>query len=76
MPKDRFHEYLDYCDSNEPVSPGDFIETVVRDRTTLAWTRLTRDLLDTWKAGKLQKVRTTNGGAAYVRPQNDVPSSA
>lgn len=67
MPKDRFHEYLDYCEKKELVSPGDFIEMVIKDRTTLAWTRLMCDLIDTYKAGKLQKVKTTNGGAAYIR---------
>lgn len=68
MPRDRFYDYLDYCDENGPISPGDFIEQVARDRTTLAWTRLVNDLRDTWKAGKLERVKTSNGGCAYVRP--------
>lgn len=67
MAKDRFHEYLDYCENVEPVSPGDYLESVVRVKETLAWTRLVNDLRDTFNAGKLRKVQTTNGGAAYVR---------
>lgn len=75
MPKDRFHEYLDYCDSNGPVSPGDFIEAV-DDHSLLAWTRLVNDLRDTWKAGRLERVKTSNGGCAYVRPNHDSPVGA
>lgn len=67
MAKDRFHEYLDYCEANDPISPGDFIE-LVGDKTTLAWSRLIIDLRDTWQAGRLERVKTSNGGCAYVRP--------
>ena len=66
MAKDRFHEYLDHCENVEPVSAGDFLEQkgVIE---SLAWTRLVIDLKDTFDAGRLRKVRTTNGGVAYVR---------
>lgn len=67
MPKDRFHAYLDYCDAIELIGVGDYIEMVARSET-LAWTFLMRDLKDTYKAGKLVRVRTSNGSAAYVRP--------
>lgn len=67
MPKDRFHEYLDYCDTIEIIGVGDYIEKVARSET-LAWTFLMRDLMDTYRAGKLVKVTTQNGSAAYVRP--------
>lgn len=67
MAKDRFHEYLDYCENVEPVSPGDYLEEVVKTAELLAWTRLTTDLHDTFQAGRLRKVKTTNGGVAYVR---------
>jgi len=67
VPKDRFHEYLDYCDNVEIVGVGDWIEKYARGET-LAWTFLMRDLLDTYKAGKLKRVTTENGSAAYVRP--------
>lgn len=66
MPKDRFHEYLDYCDTTEIIGVGDYIEKVARSET-LAWTFLMRDLMDTYRAGKLVKVVTDNGSAAYVR---------
>jgi hypothetical protein len=65
--KDRFHAYLDYCENFEPVSPGDYLEQVVGTTETLAWTRLMIDLKDTFDAGRLRKVKTTNGGTAYVR---------
>lgn len=67
MPKDRFHEYLDYCDSVEIIGVGDFIEKKARGET-LAWTFLMRDVHDTFKAGKLVRVIAKNGSAAYVRP--------
>lgn len=66
MPKDRFHEYLDYCEKTEPVSVGDYIELVAKGET-LAWTFLMRDVHDTFKAGKLRKIKTENGGVAYLR---------
>lgn len=67
MAKDRFHAYLDYCENVEPVSPGDYLEVVLGVTEVLAWTRLVNDLRDTFNAGRLRKVNTTNGGAAYVR---------
>jgi hypothetical protein len=67
MPKDRFHEYLDYCDGIEIMGVGDYIEQVARGET-LAWTFLMRDVHDTYKAGKLVRVTAANGSAAYVRP--------
>lgn len=67
MPKDRFHEYLDYCDTTEILGVGDYIEKFARGET-LAWTFLMRDIRDTYKAGKLVRVKTDNGSAAYVRP--------
>lgn len=67
MPKDRFHEYLEYCDAVEVIGVGDYIEKVARGET-LAWTFLMRDLFDTYKAGKLVRVLSANGSAAYVRP--------
>lgn len=67
MPKDRFHEYLDYCDTVEIIGVGDYIEKVARGET-LAWTFLMRDVKDTYRAGLLVKVVTENGSAAYVRP--------
>lgn len=72
MPKDRFHAYLDYCDENGPIGVGDYVE-LVAPKETLAWTMLMRDCLDTYKAGKLTRVVTPNGSAAYVRelPPND-----
>lgn len=66
MPKDRFHEYLDYCENVKPVSVGDYIEMVARGEV-LAWTYLIRDVKDTFKAGLLKKIPLTDGGAAYVR---------
>lgn len=66
-PKDRFHDYLDYCENTEPVSVGDYIERVVKTHEVLAYTRLLIDVKDTYKAGKLKKVKLDNGGAAYVR---------
>lgn len=66
MPKDRFYDYLEHCEKISPISPGDYIELVC-DRTTLAWTRLVRDLIDTCNAGRLEKIKTPNGGIAYVR---------
>lgn len=66
MPKDRFHEYLDHCESIEPISPGDYIESVARGEV-MAWTKLTRDVKDTFNAGRLRKIELANGGAAYVR---------
>lgn len=68
MPKDRFHSYLDYCDTVEAIGVGDYIE-MVAPRETLAWTMLMRDCLDTYNAGKLKRVITANGSAAYVRPE-------
>lgn len=69
-PKDRFHDYLDYCENIEPVSVGDYIEKVCRANEVLAWTRLLHDVKDTYKAGKLRKLQLQNGGAAYVRCHN------
>lgn len=66
-PRDRFHEYLDYCDTVEIIGVGDYIEQVARGEI-LAWTYLMRDLHDTYKAGKLKRVTVENGSAAYVRP--------
>lgn len=66
MPKDRFHAYLDYCDAIELIGVGDYIEMVARSET-LAWTFLMRDLMDTYRAGKLVRVITGTGSAAYVR---------
>lgn len=66
-PKDRFYDYLEYCENVEPVSVGDYIESVVRSNEVLAWTHLMRDVNDTYKAGRLTKIKLDNGGAAYVR---------
>ena len=66
MVRDRFHEYLDYCENTEMLSVGDFIERVAKGEV-LAWTHLMRDVLDTYKAGRLRKISLENGGAAYVR---------
>lgn len=66
MAKDRFHEYLDYCENVEPVSVGDYLERI-NVAEALAWTRLMIDVKDTFDAGRLQKVKTTNGGVAYLR---------
>lgn len=66
MAKDRFHDYLDYCEKVEPVSVGDYVEMTARGEV-LAWTRLMRDVKDTFHAGRLKKISLDNGGAAYVR---------
>ncbi len=68
MPRDRFHDYLDYCEKTELIGVGDYIEKVARGET-LAWTFLMRDVMDTYRAGKLVRVVTENGSAAYVRPE-------
>ena len=67
MAKDRFYEYLEYCETIQPVSVGDYIEQVVHTRELLAWTRLMHDVYDTYRAGKLKKIQLANGGAAYIR---------
>lgn len=66
MVRDRFHDYLDYCENVEPVSVGDYIELVARGEI-MAWTQLMRDIRDTFNAGRLLKITLANGGAAYVR---------
>ena len=66
-PKDRFHEYLDHCDSVEIIGVGDYIEQKARGEV-LAWTTLMRDCRDTHNAGRLVRVCAENGSAAYVRP--------
>lgn len=66
-PRDRFHDYLDYCENSEPVSVGDYIEKVVKSNEVMAWTQLVRDVKDTYNAGRLKKIILDNGGAAYVR---------
>jgi len=66
VPKDRFHEYLDYCENTRPVSVGDYIEQVAKGEV-MAWTYLMRDIHDTYRAGKLKKIPLDNGGAAYIR---------
>lgn len=73
MPKDRFHAYLDYCDSNGPIGVGDYIE-MVAPKEKLGWTMLMRDCLDTFRAGKLKRIVTKNGSAAYVRPHTLSPT--
>lgn len=67
MAKDRFYDYLDYCEQTQPVSVGDYIERVVRTSEVLAWTQLMRDVNDTYRAGKLRKIKLDNGGVAYLR---------
>lgn len=66
-PKDRFHQYLDYCDATEIIGVGDFIERFAKSET-LAWTQLLRDCMDTYNAGLLTKTKADNGSTAYVRP--------
>lgn len=75
MVRDRFHEYLDYCENNEPVSVGDYIELVAKGEV-MAWTRLMQDVHDTYKAGRLRKVSLSNGGAAYLRNPSPSPVAA
>lgn len=73
---DFFYDYLEYCENAELIGPGEFVELLDRHRLgggvrgktkPLTWTRLTIDLLDTWKAGTLLRQRTNKGSAAYVR---------
>jgi hypothetical protein len=65
-PVDRFYAYLEYCENVELIGIGDYVELVARGEV-LAWSRLMRDVMDTYRAGGLVKVRTGNGSAAYVR---------
>lgn len=66
MARDRFHAYIDHCENVEPLSVGDYLEKL-RVNESLAWTRLMIDVRDTFDAGRLRKVKTANGGTAYVR---------
>lgn len=67
--KDRFYEYLDYCENVELIGPGEYVEKFASSES-LAWTKLTNDLVDTHKAGLLDKKYAANGSAAYVRKTN------
>lgn len=65
MPRDRFHDYLDKCEK-EPMSPGDFLARV-RDDGVPAFQYLMEDLHDTFRAGRLERKRLSNGSCAYFR---------
>lgn len=67
MPVDRFYDYLEYVKAHGPIGVGDYLEAIKED-TPMAWSQLLFDLRDTWKAGKLNKVITSNGSAAFVPP--------
>ena len=73
-PRDRFYDYLQYQKEHGPISPGDYLDEL-GIKEILAWTQLTTDCIDTWKAGNLTRVITDNGGAAYL-PPNDVKQNS
>lgn len=69
MRRDKFHDYLDYCERVRPVSVGDYIEQL-RYGSRLSvreFNALIVDVLDTYHAGLLVKIPLDNGGVAYVR---------
>ena len=63
---DLFYQYLEYNENVELIGPGEYVEIHARN-APLAWTRLMIDLLDTWRAGRLLRLRAQNGSAAYIR---------
>lgn len=68
---DRFYDYLDFCDENGPIGVGDYLE-LIKESAPMSWSRLLFDLMDTYDAGMLVKVRTDNGSIAYVRRRDNV----
>ena len=72
MNYDWFYDYLEYNENAELIGPSEFVERFCK-REHLAWSRLTFDLLDTWRAGALLRRKANNGSAAYVRKKGDRP---
>ena len=65
--KDYFFPYLEYCETKETMSPGEYLEKVVGTDTSQDFVRLTNDLIDTFNAGRLIRITLPNGGVCYVR---------
>ena len=67
--RDRFHDYLKYCETVQPVTVGEYIERIGYEPrpTHPAFMKLARDVIDTYEAGLLIKVPLKRGGTAFIR---------